>query len=181
MAELHLQHSLINVLLPIMGLSINVVTQIMSFRVFSGLGLLKSVFFGFIAGIIGMLGLEITLLPHVSMELSVTGLPLLFTNLIIYGALGYCYFHFINLGETARRIRIVCELHNADTGLTLSEILERYNSRKMVDLRIKRMLNIGQVLCHDGAYIIGKPFLLFISRIILIMKFLILGKTSEFN
>ena len=36
--------------------------------------------------------------------------------------LGYCYFHFVNLGETARRVRIVRELWQSEdnrVGLTV--------------------------------------------------------------
>lgn len=181
MVDLSLQHNFFCVFAPIVGLSANIGFQILSFRLFLNYGLLKSIFVGFVMGIIGMLGFEIMALSNMFMEFNINKLSLIITNVIIYGALGYCYFHFINLGETARRIRILRELYDVKTGLTLSDILERYNSQKMIELRIKRMLNSDQILLHNGHYFVRKPVILYISYVILKMKFLVLGKSSEFK
>lgn len=100
--------------------------------------------------------------------------------LLTYGALGYCYFHFINLGETARRIRIVRELAEAGpAGLTKEEVLARYDARTMVEVRFARLLNNGQVVERDGRFYVGKPAVLFMARTLLVMKRLLLGRTSE--
>jgi hypothetical protein len=56
-------------------------------------------------------------------------------------ALGYCFFHFINLGETACRIRILIELSESDYGLSRNEILERYDASYVVNVRLQRMIN----------------------------------------
>ena len=102
-------------------------------------------------------------------------------NLIIYCSLGYCYFHFINLGITARRIRILRELYTSPGGLTLSELLQRYNAGNMITARLERLLNSGQIVLRDNRYHIGRPVMLFMSRSIVAMKLLILGKRSEFD
>ena len=46
-----------------------------------------------------------------------------------YGVLSFGYFHFINLGETARRIRIIREIDAAGRPLTREVILDRYTPR----------------------------------------------------
>lgn len=170
-------YSLFNVLIPIAGLTINVLTQVLSFRYLSQFALLKSVFLGFAGGLIFIITLQGGLysLP------STSGSAALAANIAIYGALAYCYFHFLNLGETARRIRIVRELHDSPNGLSMVEILDRYNSKDMVALRINRLVGNGQIIYKDNAYHIGKPVLLWMARAILLLKRILLGKSGAFD
>ena len=165
----------INAINPIVAFSINVATQILCIR-FAMKGLLKSLLSGFAIGLLSLL-----LVQLISAFLGKTFLPNLTVNIIIYSSLGYCYFHFINLGETARRIRILRELYDSDGGLTLDVILKRYNAKKMVELRLQRLLSNGQVILKDGRLYNGKPVLLLMSKTILLMKLIILGKKSEFD
>jgi len=165
----------INVINPILAFSVNVATQILCVR-FIMKGLLKSLFSGFAVGLLSLLFVQLF-----AVFLNITFLPNLMVNIIIYSSLGYCYFHFINLGETARRIRILRELYDSNGGLTLEEILKRYNAKKMVELRLQRLLNNGQVILKDGMLYNGKPIMLFISKTIILLKLIILGKKSEFD
>jgi hypothetical protein len=98
-----------------------------------------------------------------------------------YSALGYCYFHFVNLGETARRIRLLRELSESKNGLSVNEILERYNAKEIIENRLNRLLKSGQVVYKNNRYYIGKPVMLFMSKMILFAKRFILGKSSEFD
>lgn len=152
-------------LAPVIGLGVNFAAQAIYCRR-SG-RLLKSVYRGFAAGAAACAlacGLNSGLLPA----------------LVTYGALGYCYFHFINLGETARRIRIVRELAEAGpAGLSAAELLARYNARMMVEARFARLLNNSQVVEKEGRYYVGKPAVLYMARILLFMKKALLGRTSE--
>ena len=165
---------------PVIGLAVNVGIQILSFRWFSGLGLLKSVFLGFGAGMLYVLGSEYFIFTQSSTESMSAFWPDLAANTLTCGVLGYCYFHFINLGETGRRIRIVRELLCAD-GLTLTELLQRYNTSDMVEIRLARLLNNGQIVEQNGKLIIKNQFLLRASQVMVFMKKVILGKTSEFD
>jgi hypothetical protein len=82
---------------------------------------------------------------------------------LTYVALVYFYvFGFYNLGESARRIRLLIELETAGArGLTLSEILARYNARMIVEARLQRMMAGGQVVARDGRYVLaGRQVLL---------------------
>lgn len=172
--------SYLQVSTPVLGLVINVLVQIISFRVILKSGLLKTVFLGFFAGFLYLLLIEsyiFFVMPVSFMDF----LMILLANAITYASLGYCYFHFINLGETARRIRILRELYDSKEGLSLEEILQRYNAKEIVEKRISRLINNGQVLYKDGRYFIGSPVMLMISRIIVTMKLLLLGKASEFD
>ena len=171
---------LLQVANPIIGLGINVLIQILRSRYSSSSGLLKTVILGFAGGAFGVLALDCYILHNQSLLIK-NNYAVSLTNLIIYSLLGYCYFHFINLGETARRIRIVTELFNSREGLTLEDILRRYDSREMVEKRIGRLVNNGQVVYRDGKYFIGKPVVLMMAKIIVMMKLIILSKRSEFD
>jgi hypothetical protein len=98
-----------------------------------------------------------------------------------YIALGYCYFHFINLGETARRIRIVRELWESEDGLSMDELLKRYNASEIINVRLQRMMSKKQIVFRDGRYYIGKPIMLYISKAIVMMKLILLGRRGEFE
>lgn len=157
---------------PIISLGINVSSQVLISRYVDKLGLLKSIFVGFAMGAVTLLTIELYSLDYV---------PSVVVNILTYSALGYCYFHFVNLGETARRIRLVRELAGSENGLSEEEILQRYNAEEIVTRRLGRLIKNGQIICKNNRYYIGKPLMLFISKLIVSMKILILSKRSEFD
>ncbi len=170
----------IHFLIPVLGMAVNVMFQLLSVRLVPGLGVLRSVFTGFAIGGLSVLSAEFYLSGgQLTGEMDVV--PMIIANLIIYGSLGYCYFHFINLGITARRIRILRELYVSGEGLSLNELLKLYNAGDMIDKRLDRLLGSGQIVCKDNKYHIGKPVMLLISKTIVAMKLVILGKKSEFD
>lgn len=167
--------------IPILGLIINVSVQVISFRNLSlpSFGLLKSIILGFIVGFILVLFLGLYFLLNTQDNQFLFSL---IVNIISYISLGYCYFHFVNLGETARRIRILTELYGPMDGLTKEEILQRYDAKYILDRRLDRLIANNQVILIDGRYYIkGQPFMLTISRIITALKYILLGKRSEFD
>ncbi|KAF0144469.1 MAG: Uncharacterized protein FD156_1773 [Nitrospirae bacterium] len=164
---------------PLIGLLLNVFAQLIGFR-YIKFSLLKSLILGFIIGLLFVFGAGFYgyfALAQPSGEF----MTLFIVNSLTYLALSYCYAHFINLGEGARRIRIIRELYKSETGLTMGELLKIYNGRQMVENRINRLMSGGQIILRDNRYFIGKPHMLLISRIILLMKMLLLGKRSEFE
>jgi hypothetical protein len=167
--------------IPIIGLSLNVIVQVLTCRYIPAtiFGLLKSVFLGFLFGFICVVLLEFKFV-----KFSACGnifLPLFITGLLTYSSLGYCYFHFINLGETARRIRILRELYDSPGGLTMEELLKRYNAGDIFAVRIERLIANHQLIYKGGRYYIGSRVMLLISKIVVAFKQLLLSKTSEFD
>jgi hypothetical protein len=161
-------------------MGINVLSQIFSFRCVPALGLLKSVFLGFALGFLCLIlfaaGLFLEKIMPVKECVGIFGV-----YLITYICLGYCYFHFINLGETARRIRILRELYDARDGLTTKELLERYNAREILQRRLTRLLHNGQLIRKNDAYYIGSPCMLLMAQVLVFFKFILLGKKGEFS
>ncbi len=165
---------------PLIGLVANVLFQVCYCRYKKTASLLKSTFFGFAGGMVIMLGIELSyaaqFMPAVPQILSNISL-----GMVTYAALGYCYFHFINLGETARRIRLLRELQKSSNGLTLDNILRAYNAKEIIENRLSRLLKSGQIIEKNNKYYIGKPVMLLMSKTIVFAKLFILGKKSEFE
>ena len=101
---------------PVAGLAAEVVGHVAAFRLCRRLGMLKSECAGFLVGA----GHGGTILWGTMLGALPVGQTACFllANLAIYGALGYGYFHFVNLGETARRVRLLRELLDAGGQLT---------------------------------------------------------------
>lgn len=158
--------TIMSALLPVFGLSVNAAVQVAISR--AGVPLLRSIFTGFAAGLV----------PLFYFSGLTARLP---ADLLCYGAFGYCYFHFINLGETARRIRLVRELYESPGGLSEAELLQRYNSREILAVRMARLLGSGQLVSRGGRYFTGKPAVLLMAKTITFLKLVIIGKKSEFD
>lgn len=176
-----MDHSLSFIISPMAGFAVNALLQIGVLRWSRRLTLLKSVYVGFFCGLLIVIGVDWFCIwshaEHPAMAFSAISM----VNILIYGVLGYNYFHFINMGETARRIRMIRELHESPEGLTSSEILDRYNAAEVIAVRMQRLIQNGQVLEKDGRYFIGNPALLKISQGVVFFKWLLLGKRSEFE
>jgi len=170
----------IRAVIPIFGLMVNVLSQMISFRILPKRGLLNSVFLGFLSGLSIIFVFEFCILSQ-QLALTKESLAVLVVHLLTYMSLGYCYFHFINLGETARRVRILRELADATDGLSLKGILKHYNAKEIVERRLERLLKKGQIVIKNDKYYIGKQQVLWISRLVLALKLILFGKRSEFG
>lgn len=165
---------------PVACLVINILSQVLCVRCFSKIGLLKSVFIGFVLGFLGLVLSMAFFYPEISLSIE-ERLADFAVQAITYAAFGYCYFHFLNLGETARRIRILRELSESNGGLTREQLLERYNAGEIIERRLTRLLGNGQILRKSDAYYIGSPVVLLMAKALVFLKFILLGKKSEFD
>ena len=156
---------MLQALSPAIALAANCVIQILICR--KSKLLLKSVYIGFLGGLAVCAWLN--------------GSPAdILTRVITYGALSYCYFHFINLGETARRIRILREINDTmPQGLSEGELLLKYNTKTILAARFNRLLNNSQVISRGGRYYLKKSAVLYMALILLFFKRLLLGRTGK--
>lgn len=169
----------LHVFSPLVGLLANVITQMSGCRYGKKSGLLRWVFIGFLGGFLTVLTIEVGFSYATKPALAeLVGQITLST--ITYVTLGYCYFHFINLGETARRVRILRELLESEHGLSRNEILDRYNVSDILNIRLQRMINNKQIVLRNDRYFIGKPVMLYMAKAIVMMKIVLLCKRGEF-
>lgn len=75
-----------------------------------------------------------------------------------YGGFGYAYFHLYNLTETGRRIRILSEFSAAGP-MSMEELERRYAPRDMLQVRLKRLIDLGELRLVDGRYHLGRRVL----------------------
>lgn len=164
----------------VVGLGLNVICQVCICRYVSSFSLLRSIFAGFIFGLCGLAVIELYYLGQ-SSQAWYENLCSTLANIITYAALGYGYFHFVNLGETARRIRLLRELHDSEAGLSMSDLLARYSSHEVFNRRMDRLIGARQVVRRDSRLYIGKRTVLYMAKTIVLMKLLLFGKRSEFD
>ena len=166
--------------IPLAGLAFNVLCQILSLQLGKRIRLFQSIMLGFAAGFLLVCILELTLFFYSSADW-LDFLAYWVCNMITYGCLGYGYFAYINLGESSLRIRIIDALLHAPDGLTEETLIKRFNDRELLAMRIRRLLDHGEIQMRDGKYVLGKSKLVPIAKIVFLLKWLILGKRSEFE
>jgi hypothetical protein len=168
------------IFLPVLGLAINVIIQLLTCRYLVKFGVLKSVFTGFFSGIAIVITFDIIYF-FLEKTASIEFLSQLTLSTITYAMLGYCYFHFVNLGETARRVRIARELWDSKTGLSMDELIKCYSTSNIINYRLQRLINNKQIVDRNGSYHIAKPTILWMAKLLVIMKLILLKKKSEYE
>ena len=71
---------------------------------------------------------------------------------VVYACIAYSYFHLFNMSETARRIRILRELHAAGS-LTAEEISRSYSGASVLEARFDRLLATGQLQVRADRFV----------------------------
>ena len=88
---------------------------------------------------------------------------------LVYNSLGYAYFHFFNMSETARRIKILLEIKKNKT-LKIENLTQNYKSDFMVKTRLQRLLELNQIKKINEKYFIKGKILLFATLMIRFLK-----------
>ena len=75
-----------------------------------------------------------------------------------YALLAYSYFHIFNMGETARRVRMLSELMERGS-LSALELKSLYDAAAMLDRRMERLVALGQVRLEGGRVVLKSRML----------------------
>lgn len=75
-------------------------------------------------------------------------------TIVLFIMLASCYFMGIfGLMATSVRIRILCEIARAGSrGMTMKQLLARYNREAIVTKRLARLVSSGDIVCANGKY-----------------------------
>jgi hypothetical protein len=162
-----------------MGLSTAVILQVLIMRFANRADLLKSFFIGFAAGYLCFLlfGIFIYFRFH---ESTIDLVFTLIAGSISYASLAFCYLAFLGIGETSIRRRLLDEIQGAASGLSEVDVIRLYNVRHMVDVRLERLVQKGQVIQKGGRYQISSRLLISLGQVVTICKLIVLRKKSEF-
>jgi hypothetical protein len=155
-------------LLPILGLTINVMTQICSAHVLRRIGL--SIVIGLTAGFI----VDIILLGNLYHNLKDISLIDACINLLTYLTLSFCYWASVNLNITSLRIRLMRELLKQKKGLSTENLLQRYSPEELINRRIQRLVTAKQLKQHEGKWILISQHLLLLAYLLAFLRRLII-------
>ena len=165
-------------LLPIVGLFISIVFQIIGLKNFSSLNFYTSVLFGFFWGLLTLIGFEIYL-TFFQNNFNSDFLAIGFINFFCYLIMQICYFLLINMGMSALRVRVLEELNQSYNGLTMDEIVERYSSKEIVQKRIDKLTAAKQIFIQGNRCFINKKSVLLVAKFYDTMKLIIFGKKFQ--
>jgi hypothetical protein len=164
---------------PMIALAVNVLSQIVLLRSTRGSHFMRSMIGGFLAGAAGLLALEFFLLPHPDLFWgTIAGVTV---HAMTYVALSYCYFNFVNLGQSSIRIRIYAEIAASPEGLSVQDLEKDYNEKALMDMRLRRLAESGDIVKKDGRFFVGRQRLVPVARIVFAAKQFLLSRKSEFH
>lgn len=98
---------------------------------------------------------------------------------VIFLCFCYVFFHFNNMGETARRIRLLRELATAARPLSFQELVARYGPAEIAERRLSRLVGAGQVRLVDGRYVLADQAVHVMARLVNIAHWLVFGRRRE--
>jgi hypothetical protein len=165
---------------PIVATVINVLTQITLFRLSRGTQYFRSIIQAFLLGAITLVIGEAFLVATSESVFDRLFLALA-VNLPIYLGLSYCYYNFVQLGQTSIRLRMYSEIMAHAGGVMISEIEREYDETRLTEVRLQRLLESGDIIERDGNYFLGRIRLLHIANVIFAAKHFLLRKRSEFD
>lgn len=121
-----------------------------------------------VSAIFGLLPVLLFSIPHLysgSREGSGTCLPEFIYIVLLYGAAAYVYFHFFNMSETSRRIRILVSVRRKATQEN-QDVSMGYSIPKMLENRLERLVSLGEINISGGQYRIASGRLLLPAKIV---------------
>jgi hypothetical protein len=83
----------------------------------------------------------------------------------VYSISAYVYFHIFNMSETARRVRILAELYRVP-GQAWEELEKRYQEDDMVNIRLERLIALGEIKLEKDSYRVDRGCLLIPAKLI---------------
>lgn len=171
---------LYSLLIPIAAMGANVIIQIILVRIRRGTCFLRSIVEGVLAGLIVMIVLEALLILRLGASQDEIAVFLL-VNGPTYLALSYCYFGLANLGQSSIRIRLFAEIGETPAGVSLQQIAREYDEAVLMQLRIQRLVESGDIVQQGERYVTGRTRLVLLAKLMRALKFVILGKKSQFG
>jgi hypothetical protein len=168
--------------IPVLGLIVNVVSQVALLRFARGRGFMKTIALGFALG--GLWTLAVYPLWLFFQQGTVQADSILEWAFLIaptYAGLGYGYANFANLGNASIRIRLYEEVRLAPSGLLLDEIRRNYNESAILKTRLKRLHESGDLIILDSRWRVARRRFVLLGAVIFFSKQLVLQKRSEFD
>lgn len=169
-----------SLLIPIVAMGVNVISQIVLVRARRGARFLRSIVEGVAAGFLTMAVLEALLILRFGVAHDEVAVFVL-VNAPAYLALSYCYFNLANLGQSSIRIRMYSEVASARLGVSVSDMSLRYSDAAFLEMRLQRLIESGDISQQNERYFLRRGRLALLARVMRALKFVFLGKASQFD
>lgn len=167
------------ILAPIGAVATNVLAQILAVRIGKGRHFLRAVVLGFFIGAVSLIVAQ-AIFPPASDPREAWSIAML-VNLPLYAALSYCFFNFVNLGQSSIRIRLYDEIGQHPGGIAIADIVREYDEPALMRMRLQRLTESGDIVEKNGRYFVGRKRFVGIAKVIFALKTFILGRGSEFE
>jgi len=162
----------------VVALLCTALVQLLSVRLSGGrIGVVASLFLGFAAGLLILLAGEVLVCSQGPGPLA-DGVAVAVANFVLFVCCWYFYFHFINIGEASLRIRLLREMARVSGGC-VEDVLAVYNVRTVVETRMQRLVDDGQLVLVGERYRPGKARMVFVAKAFSVLRWLLLGKVSR--
>ena len=138
--------------------------RLMKFRYFI------SILIGFLIGLLLLIYFEINFIFINEYSLFYS-----FNNLIIYLLLSFFYFAVLSTSKTSIRLRILHEINQNNGLLEKSDLIKKYNTKEIINIRLKRMLQNKQILIKNNRLFSKFSITLFIGIMLDIVKLILFG------
>jgi hypothetical protein len=178
---------LVALLLPILGLTLNVLSQVVLLRLARGRGFMRTIALGFfLGGLLTFIAYPLAAWYWCSPTDPNSSVPTLLLEWIFiiapaYCGLGYGYANFANLGNSSIRIRLYEELLRCADGRPLEDIRQQYNETAILKTRLQRLSEGGDLLKSADRWKTGRSRFVFIGGTIFFAKRIVLQRQSEFD
>jgi hypothetical protein len=165
---------------PIVAMAVNVVVQIVLFRLRRGTHYFGSIIQAFLCGALTCLVAESFFIVSSGFAGDRVFLALA-VNVPIYLGLSYCFYSFVQLGQTSIRLRMYSEIAGQAQGVSLVEMEKEYDEHRLAEMRLQRLIESGDLVGQQEHYVIGKNRLVLIASVIFAAKHFLLRRKSEFD
>ena len=97
--------------------------------------------------------------------------------MIVYFCLIYTYFHFFNMSETARRIRIL--IHLLRQNMSSEQLYKLYGPKEMIQVRLLRLCEMGWLKQTSDGLVINNKLALKVAQLFNILHSLFSASVDQ--
>jgi len=162
-------------LAPVIGLAVSGVVHVAAARLIRGRGPYPPLALGCLAGIAATLAITLTACIREAAAVADT-IALASLNGVAALALAFCYFNFVNLTMASLRIRLLEEIRASGGAVSTKTLTGAYNSREVVAIRLRRLVEGGHLVEKDGRLHRGRLPFLIVARIFDGLRWFIFGR-----
>ena len=160
---------------PVLGLASYCIAQIFVARLAPSRSPYHSLALGFVCGLLVVMAISGWGVGAMAISLS-DGTGYLLLNALTYLALAFGYFNFVNLTVASLRIRLLEEIRASGGAVSTKTLTGAYNSREVVAIRLRRLVEGGHLVEKDGRLHRGRLPFLIVARIFDGLRWFIFGR-----